>query len=92
MITAELPDAEALAEALGRWHRDHWQPLERDLTEAAAALGRALSVDLNEWQSELLADILWPDPEQLRVAAALPRLRLRQVLTQGLVPYAPEIR
>jgi len=85
----ELIDTDTLAQDMERWYRDHWQPLERDLVQAATELGRALSIDLTGRRAEFLAGFLGPDLHQYQVAMTLPRMDLRQVLTQGLVPYTP---
>jgi len=86
----ELLDTDALAQDMERWHRDHWQPLQEVMAQAVAEFGRAVSIEPTGWQAEYLAGILSSDLDRYRVAMALPRLHLRQVLTQGLVPYTPE--
>ncbi|MFC9085329.1 hypothetical protein [Nocardiopsis dassonvillei] len=86
------PAAASLTEAVERWNRDCWQPLERGLVDLATALGRSLSVDFTDWQIDLLANILGLDLDRHRIAMTLPRLHLRQVMVHGLVPYVSEGR
>ena len=67
----KLIDIDALADAMEGWSRDHWQPMARQLQEAAVALGEALEPDWERW----------------RVGMMMPHLTMQEVLVHGYVPH-----